>query len=262
MSTLGLIVFLLFLCFMGGSVLLYYADSRKVVLARLLVLGLYLIVTLELILAIFEWPAKVIDGILFICMGMETIANVMLIIVAAVLAFVLLMILPKIKWKKFLRTTPAKLIVCGTLVVLLLTYTELFNGIYSFERSDDFYDIKEAYSEYDAHFLPTKFIELEKDKNDQDEARRIAVYPFDATTADGKQPFAYKVKLYQGVNDAGEPTIFYYPFTYKTYVASLALDINVKSEMVDLMPEDNTSQSDISASDLSDSDVSGGDLAE
>ena len=64
MSTFGLLVVLLLLVSLGGSVLLYYADSRRVKLARFLIFVLYALVFAEVLLALFEFPAMLIDGII------------------------------------------------------------------------------------------------------------------------------------------------------------------------------------------------------
>lgn len=258
MSILGLITILLFLAFMGGSVLLYYTDSTHVNIARACMLGLYILIFIQFAVAIFEWPAKVIDGILYISMGMETIGNVLLIVFAVAIAFVFLVILPRIKWKKFLRTTPVAMVICGVLLIGLLGYNEMFGGIYSFESHDDFYAIREQYEEYDRRFFPTKYIEVPADEDDEESFKTVAVYPFDVTEAAGnpETTFAYKVRIYEQ-----DGALYYYPFTYKTYVRGTAIKFGT---IIEQEPEDDNlvSFSDLSGSDLSGSDLSAGDIAQ
>lgn len=250
MSTFGLIVILVSILCMGGSIMLYYADSHRVKLARLLIFGLYLSIFLELILALFEFPALIFDGIIFISMGMENIANIMIIIVLIAIAFALFMIIPKINWRRFLRTTPVKLGVCAALLIALLIYTEAYNGKYSFENGEDFYSVKQMYEKYDKGFWPVKLIET--DNAEADGTKHISVYPFDATTANGKQPLAYKVTIFRRFEN-GDYVLYYYPFTYKTYVDGTAYSMD------EIIVADNVSDSDISDTDISDSDVSDGD---
>lgn len=239
---------------MGGSIMLYYADSHRVKLARLLIFGLYLAVLLEFILAIFEFPAVIFDVIIFISMGMENIAKIMIIIVLVAIAFVLFLIIPKIKWRRFLRTTPLKLIICAILLVTLLIYTEAYNGRYSFENSEDYYSVKKMYEKYDEGFWPVKFIET--DDTEGDGTKRISVYPFDATTGNGKQDIVYKATIFRRFEN-GDYVLYYYPFTYKTYVDGIAYSMD---EYI-VFETDETSDSDLSGSDLSGSDISGSDLS-
>ncbi len=248
MSTFGLIATIVSLVCMGGSIMLYYADSHRVKLARFLMFWLYMVIFAEFILAIFEFPAVIFDGIIFISMGMENIANIMIIIVLVIFAFGLFFLIPKIKWKIFLRTTPIKLILCGVLILGLLIYTEAYNGKYSFENSEDYYSVKQMYEKYDEGFWPVKLIET--DEAEADGTKRISVYPFDATTANGKQPIAYKVTIFRRFEN-GDYVLYYYPFTYKTYVEGIAYSMDEYIE-----PEtDEVSDSDVSGSDLSGSDI-------
>ena len=249
MSTFGLIITLLSLVCMGGSIMLYYADSHRVKLARLLIFGLYLSIFLEFILAIFEFPALIFDGIIFISMGMENIANIMIIIVLIAIAFVFFLIIPKIKWRRFLRTTPVKLVICGILLIVLLIYTEAYNGRYSFENNDDFYSVKKMYEKYDEGFWPVKLIET--DDAEADGTKHISVYPFDATTANGKQDIAYKVTIFRRFEN-GDYVLYYYPFTYKTYVDGTAYSMD---EII-IVETPEVSGSDVSETDVSESDAS------
>lgn len=246
MSTFGLIVTIVSLICMGGSIMLYYADSHRVRLARFLMFWLYMAIFLELILAIFEFPAVIFDGIIYISMGMENIAKIMIIIVLAIFAFGLFFLIPKIKWKLFLRTTPIKLILCGALIIGLLIYTEAYNGKYSFENEEDYYSVKQMYEKYDEGFWPVKFIET--DETEGDGSKRISVYPFDATNANGKQPIVYKVTIFRRFEN-GDYVLYYYPFTYKTYVDGIAYSMDEYIAPADV------SDSDISGSDLSGSDI-------
>lgn len=254
MSTFGLIVTIVSLICMGGSIMLYYADSHRVKLARLLIFGLYLAIFLEFILAIFEFPAIIFDAIIFISMGMENIAKIMIIIVLIALLFVLFLLIPKIKWRRFLRTTPIKLIICGVLLIALLIYTEAYNGKYSFENQEDFYSVRQMYEKYDEGFWPVKLIET--DETEGDGTRRISVYPFDATTGSGKQDIAYKVTIFRRFEN-GDYVLYYYPFTYKTYVDGIAYSMD---EYI-VFEVDEPSGSDLSGSDLSGSDLSGSDIS-
>lgn len=249
MSTLGLLVILLFLISMGGSVLLYYSDSHRVKLARFLILVLYLLIVLEFVIALFEFPSYLIDGIIFVSMGMEQVAKIMLIILGVAVAFVIFILIPKINWRRFLRTTPVKLAVCAVLIIGGLIYTEMYNGIYSFENKDDFYAVRTMYEKYDNGFFPTKFIET--DEMEGENEHQISVYPFDVTTVNGKQPWAYKVTLFRRFLN-GDYALYYYPFTYKTYVSGASYSMD---EII--IPEEpkEESDSDISGSDVSETDT-------
>lgn len=246
MSTFGLIVTIVSLVCMGGSIMLYYVDSHRVKLARFLIFLLYMAIFLEFILAIFEFPALIFDGIIFISMGMENIANIMIIIVLVAFAFLLFFLIPKIRWKSFLRTTPVKLVICGVLLLCLLIYTEAYNGKYSFENGDDFYSVRQMYEEYDEGFWPVKLIET--DEAEPDGTKRISVYPFDATTGSGKQDIAYRVTVFRRFEN-GDYVLYYYPFTYKTYVDGVAYSMDEDLNILIV------SDSDMSGSDMSETDV-------
>ncbi len=259
MSTFGLLVTFFSLVFLGGSILLYYADSHRVKLARFCMFGLFLIIFLELILALFEFPAKIFDAIIFISMGMENIAKIMILIVLIAIIFVLFLIIPKINWRRALRTTPVKMIVCGVLLIGLLIYTEAYNGRYSFENKDDFYTVRQMYEKYDENFWPVKLIET--DNQESDGTKHVSVYPFDATTGSGKQPLAYKITVYRRFEN-GDYVLYYYPFTYKTYVDGVSYSMDA---FVDFTPEEedeNFSETDISYSDLSGTDLSETDISD
>ncbi len=255
MSTFGLIVTLFALIFMGGSILLYYADSHRVKLARLCMFGLFLLTFAELVLALFEFPAKLFDLIIFISMGMENIAKIMILIVLIAIAFVLFLLIPKINWRRALRTTPLKMVILGILLTGLLIYTEAYNGKYSFENGDDFYAVRQMYEKYDENFWPVKLIET--DDAEADGSKHISVYPFDATTGSGKQPLAYKVTVYRRFEN-GDYVLYYYPFTYKTYVEGVSYSMD---EYVDFAPEEE-SDSDLSGTDISETDISETDVSE
>ena len=256
MSTFGLLATLVALICMGGSIMLYYADSHRVKLARFLMFGLYLVIFLEIILAFFEFPAMIFDGIIFISMGMESIAKIMIIIVLVAIAFIIFLIIPKINWRRFLRTTPVKLVLCGLLITAGLIYTEAYNGRYSFENKEDFYSIRQMYEKYDEGFWPVKLIET--DTVEVDGEKRVSVYPFDATTGSGKQDIAYKVSIFRRFEN-GDYVLYYYPFTYKTYVDGIAYSMD---EYVEFNKPDDVSGSDLSGSDVSGSDASDSDVSE
>ncbi|MDR1002684.1 MAG: hypothetical protein LBL82_05390 [Oscillospiraceae bacterium] len=244
MSIFGLISIFVFLLSVGGAVILYYTDSERVGLSRFLMLILYLLLFSYIILSTMEYPLMIVDGILFVSMGMELMAKIMLGVAGMILFFFVLMILRKIKWKKFLRVTPVKLVVVGFLIITGMAYTELMNGMFSFEYKDDFYRIKEAYSQYDRHFFPTKYIE--NDADEEGEQKTVSVYPFDAETPSGKLPMAYKIKIFVAFDsDTGTNRVYHYPFTYKTYVKGTPIPI----DEANLIIVDPVSGSDLSGSD-------------
>lgn len=259
MSTFGLLVIIFSLVFMGGSILLYYADSHRVKLARFCMLGLYLLIFAEIILAFFEFPAMIFDGIIFISMGMENIANIMIIIVLVAIGFLFFMLIPKIKWRRFLRTTPVKLVICGVLLIAALVYTEAYNGRYSFENNEDFYSVRKMYEKYDNNFWPVKLIET--NDTEADGTKRVSVYPFDATTGSGKQKMAYKVTIFRRFEN-GDYVLYYYPFTYKTYVDGVAYSMDEYIDFSALEEDDDVSGTDMSETDVSGSDVSESDTEE
>lgn len=217
MSTFGLLAIILFMLLTGGAVLMYFNDNQDLLISKLLVLLLVLLVVAEGVLAIIEFPLYVIDGIIFISMGEEWLAHVMMIIFAIIIAFILFFIVPKINWSSLLTASPLKLVVIGAVLISLLAYTELFNGAYSFENMKEYNEMKSAYSQYDAHFFPTKIL-----KTSEEDDGHYSVYPFDATCASGKLDLVYRAEIavISTKNEEGnivETEMYFYPFTYKMY---------------------------------------------
>lgn len=253
MSVFGLLSMLFFLILTGGLVMLYFNHNEDIGMARVMMLMLYLLLTAEFFLAVAEFPLYVVDGIIFACMGVENLADVMLLLYAGIVAFILIMTLPRIKWKKFLTATPAKLIVTGVLIIGCLMYTELFNGKYSFDDPSEYSVVREMYSEYDNHFFPTKFIET---YDDETQERRISVYPFDAVSAAGQLDFIYRGEISFAVDESGATQIFFYPFTYKAYEGSDPVNFLDPTYIpASRIPEPVVSGADVSGADVSAADA-------
>ncbi len=251
MSTFGILSLFAFVIIVGGlaALMFYGADDQPI--AKIMLGALYCLIGAQLALVIIRYPCYVIDGIVFISMGYKMLANVMFVIFAVILLFLLGLFLAKLPWEKLLKVTTPKLIVCGVLLLCLFTYTELFNGMGSFDNYEEFRSVKASYGRYDVHFWPTKLIKYYSKRHEQD---CVAVYPFDVRTASGKQPFVYRVDIFftDGMNDEEyyeeyddgltvsmtdgdwvkpvEPVkpvktatynyICYYPFTWKSYEGS------------------------------------------
>jgi len=254
MSTFGLLVMLTFLLATGGLVALIYGGNTDLVLSKILVFVLQLLIAAEFVLALYEYPCYVVDGIIFICMGEPTLAWIMLGIMGAIILFVLAMILPRINWRKSLTVSPAKLIFCGLLLMTLMAYTELFNGVYSFESYEQFMEVRGRYEQYDNRFLPTKYIL----HGDEESGQEVALYPFDVTTADGEQPFIYKGETFLKEYEDGSTELFFYPFTYRLYEGAEPVSFEYVTPQP-VTPPAVVSGGDVSSGDLSGSDVSGGD---
>ncbi len=263
MSVFGLLVVLTFMLATGGLVALMYGGNTDLALSKILMFILQLLIGMEFILALYEYPCYVVDGIIFICMGEPKLAWIMLGIFGLIILFVLAMILPRINWRKSLTVSPAKLIFCGLLLVTLLAYTELLNGVYSFESYEQFTATRELYEEYDNRFLPTKYILHADDEHGYE----VALYPFDVTTAAGEQPLIYKGETFQKTYDDGTTELFFYPFTYRLYEGAepvsfeSPLHTSVPSVSASDAPGSDVSGSDVSGSDVSGSDVSGSDVS-
>lgn len=220
MSLIGILSFVLFCSVMGGLVALYYNDKEKIGAAGLLVALLYLLVFIQLVFALFEFPAVLIDSVVFISMGHQWLAQVIFALILLIITFVFGVPLSKVRlasWKKFFSAHPAKLIVLGVLFMSLLCYTELFNGFYSFESLEAFSNAKDRYEEYDSGIWPTKYI---YHYNEEEELEMIALYPFDVTTASGKQDFIYKGETFAAPDENGEEQLWFHPFTWKLYEGS------------------------------------------
>lgn len=212
MSTFSLLLMLLFLILFGIQFFMYFVNIEMPRFSGFLTLLLILMVIVEILLAVFEWPAALIDLIVLICMGNKTIALFCAIVIFTVVLFFLVVFLPKLKWQKILRFTPMKYVLLGFVVIALAIYTELFNGSYSFHDMNEYRTFKQSFAKYDRHFWPTKFI-----KKTEDNGRRIlttySVYPWDVEIDDGKQ-LAYKVITFYSTDD---DIFYYYPFTYDLY---------------------------------------------
>ena len=237
MSTFSLMLMLLFLIVFGIQFFMYFVDMEMPRFSKFLTLLLILMLTAEIILAVFEWPAALIDLIVLICMGNKTIAMCCAAVIFTVTLFILVKILPKIKWSKVLVFTPIKYVVLGTLVIPLLIYTELFNGSYSFDSMEEYNDFKQSFAQYDRHFWPTKFVKHTED-NGRDFIVTYSIYPWDVEIPDGKQ-FAYKVITFYST-DEDKQILNYYPFTYKLYAG------------VDSLPIEHAAASSVSSSDMND----------
>ena len=239
MSTFGILSLFAFVIIVGGlAALMYYgADSQPI--AKIMLGVLYTLIGAQFALLIIRYPCYVIDGIVFISMGYKLLANVMFVIFGVIILFLLGLLLAKLPWDKLLKVTAAKLIVCGVLLLCLFTYTELFNGMGSFDNYEEFRSVRTSYERYDNHFWPTKLVKHYSKKHERE---CIAVYPFDVNTASGKQPFVYRIDIFFTDNDTQTQTdegltvsgadgfwtapvqtyknISYYPFTWKSYEGS------------------------------------------
>ena len=217
MSIFGLLSLLLFLFFMGGMVVLDYGGNSDLAIAKIMLFLLRVLIFMQAVLAIYEFPCYVVDGIVFACMGKTFLAKIMFAIVGAILLFIAIVFLPKIKWGKHLTPTPARLVFLGVVFICLFAYTELYNGAYSFDSIAEFQKAKEEFEELDDHFWPTKYI---KHTNKLSEREQIAVYPLDFTFADGTDDFIYKGETYRVDYEDGTYSVYYFPFTWKLYEGS------------------------------------------
>jgi hypothetical protein len=231
MSTFSLLLLLLFLIIFGVQIFLYCVNLNKPKLSGFMTLLLILMLIAEIIIATFELPAKLIDGIVFISMGNKTIAIGCGIVIFTILAFIFIMIYPKIHWQRVMSANLIKYVVIGALIIILMAYTELFNGCYSFNSMKDYFDFKSDFSQYDNRFWPTKFIK-NTDNKGQDDIITYSVYPWDVEIPDGQQ-FAYKVITFYSVDNNGNNyKLYYYPFTYKLYAGVTALPIEHDTDTV------------------------------
>lgn len=221
MSTFGILALFAFVILAGGLAALMYYGADDLPVAKVMLCCLYVLIAAEFALAIIRFPCYVIDGIVFICMGYKVLADVMFVIFAAIILFFVIFFLAKIKWAKFLRVSAAKIIVCGVLLLSLFAYTELFNGMGSFENYEEFKAAKTAHEQYDVHFWPTKYIKHHSKFYDRE---CIAVYPFDARTASGRQPFVYRVETFKELDENGFVHYYFYPFTWKAYEGSVPVE--------------------------------------
>ena len=215
---------------MGGLVTLEYGGNSDLPLAKVLLALMRLLIAVEAVIALYEFPCYVADGIVFISMGKDFLAKIMFAIVGVIVLFILGVILPRIKWKKHLQPTQGRIIVLGVVVLCLFAYNELFNGAYSFDNLDEYNAAKEMYAEFDRHFWPTKYIKHHSRMDDED---RIGVYPFDMTLADGTEVKIYKGETFRVDNGDGTYELFYYPFTWKLYEGSDPVSITTFGEKVE-----------------------------
>ncbi|MBQ4312992.1 MAG: hypothetical protein IJC18_02165 [Clostridia bacterium] len=245
MSTFGVIAILVFLLLMGGLVALENGHNSDLPMAKIMMFLLRLLVVAEFILAIFEFPAYVADGIFFACMGVEWLAYVMFAICGGIVMFILILALARLNWDRHLTATPFKLIVLGIVMLALFTYTELFNGFYSFDNMKEFRDTKARYEEYDDNFFPTKYIYHYSKTENLD---MVALYPFDVTTSQGKLPMIYKGETYLHENPDGTTELYFFPFTYKLYEGSTPIPIRDAAYTVEVEQSSASATSDSSAS--------------
>ena len=216
MSTFNLLVILFLILLFGIRLFMYCVDIDLPKVSAIITLVLILMLVSEVILAVFEFPAMIIDGIILICMGNKVIAIGCGVVIAIVALFVFIILYPKIHWKKVLSFSPIKYAVLGFLIIGTMIYTELFNGSYSFRDMSEYNEFKREFSAYDNHFWPTKFIR-EIEDNGREILTKTYIYPWDVSLVGGKQ-FAYKVETYYDESDiSSEPKLYYYPFTYYTY---------------------------------------------
>lgn len=217
MSTFNLLIILLFIMLFGARLFMYCVNIEMPFISEMMTLAIMLMVAAELILAVFELPGAIIDGIIYICMGNKAIAIGCGIVIFIVAVFIFIIIYPKIKWHRLLSFSTMKYAIIGLLLIFSMIYTELFNGSYSFRNMDEYNEFKQEFSQYDNHFWPTKFIR-EVEDNGSEMLTKTSVYPWDVTISDGKQ-FAYKVLTYYDESElTRQPVLYYYPFTYNTYV--------------------------------------------
>ncbi len=246
MSTFGVLSILFFLVFMGGLVVFTYNGNDDLALSKVMLGGLYVIIAVEIGLTVCRFPCYLVDGIVFASMGYKWLAEIMFAIVGAILAFLLIFSMLKIKWKKLLNVSQTKLIVCGMLILSLFAYTELFNGAGTFDSYKEFKDTKTQYEKYDRHFWPTKYIKHYSALNEHD---CVSVYPFDVRTASGKQPFVYRVDVFFQEQEDGSVDFMYYPFTWKAYEGSRPVAFTDPGYKPEPTEEIRTSGSDASPSD-------------
>lgn len=220
MSTFSLSLMLLFLIVFGIQFFMYFVNIEMPRFSGFLTLVLLLMLTAEVMIAVFELPAKLIDIIIYVSMGNRMITLCFGVAVSMVLLFIIVKIFLKIHWKNVLTFTPLKYVVLGGLVIMLSIYTELFNGSYSFDSMKEYNAFKQNFAKYDEHFWPTKYI---KDTGQSSRRRQItySIYPWDVEITDGRQ-FVYKVVTFYATDDDEENNIksgdfCYYPFTYHLY---------------------------------------------
>lgn len=223
MSTFSLLLMLLFLIVFGIQFFMYFVNIDMPRFSGFLTLLLLLMVIMEIIIAAFELPAALIDGMVLICMGNRMIFVCCAAAVLLVLLFIAVKLLPKINWKKALTFTPIKYVVLGALVILLSIYTELFNGSYSFDSMEQYNAFKQEFAKYDRHFWPTKFI---RGSNGVEHTTVYSIYPWDVEITDGRQ-VAYKVVTFYADDDSEYEygTLCYYPFTYNLYAGASPMPV-------------------------------------
>lgn len=246
MSTFSLSLMVLFLIVFFLQFFMYFVNIEMPRFSGFLTVLLLLMLVLEVNIALFELPAKVMDGIVYISMGKRTIALCFGAVAFTVLLFIFVKLFPKIPWKSLLTFTPLKYVVLGGLVITLAIYTELFNGSYSFDSLKEYNTFKQNFAQYDRHFWPTKYIKT-VGKTNRSRQTTYSVYPWDVEITDGKQ-FVYKVVTFYATDDDEEHNIksgdfCYYPFTYNLYVGAVPSPVEYeKTEEPE--PEQTVSDSD------------------
>lgn len=243
MSTFGVLLMLLFIIIFGVQIFLYCVDIDMPRLSGCMTLALYLILIAELLMTIFELPATLIDGIVYISMGYKAIAVGCGIVIFCILTFVFVMLYPKINWQSVLASSPVKYVIMGAAIVLLMVYTEIFNGIYSFSSIDEYFTYKNEFSQYDNHFWPTKYIQGTQEYQG-DEITTYSVYPWDVDIPSGHQ-FVYKVTtFYQEDEESGKRRLFYFPFTYRLFAGTEPVAIDQQAGLAPLVSDSDVSDSD------------------
>ena len=117
MSTFNLLIILLFILLFGARLFMYCVNIEMPRISAIITLLIMLMLTAEIVLAVFEFPAVVIDGIVYICMGNKAIAIGCGIVILIVFVFIFIIIYPRIKWKKILSFSTIKYAIIGFLLI-------------------------------------------------------------------------------------------------------------------------------------------------
>lgn len=251
MSTFSLSLMLLFLIVFFIQFFIYFVNIEMPRFSGFLTLLLLLMLTAEIMIAVCELPAKLIDGVIYVSMGKKNIVMCFGAVAFTVLLFIFVKIFPKIPWKSLLTFTPLKYVVLGGVMIPLLIYTELFNGSYSFDSMKEYNTFKQNFAKYDQHFWPTKYIKTVGKRN-QSPQITYSVYPWDVEITDGRQ-FVYKVITFYATEDDEENNIksgdfCYYPFTYNLYAGASPSPVEYEkipeTETSDVVSESDTDKED------------------
>ena len=96
MSTFNLLIILLFILLFGARLFMYCVNIDMPLVSEIITLVMMLMLLSEFIIAVFEFPAVIIDGILYICMGNKAIAIGCGVVIFIVFVFIFIIIYPKI----------------------------------------------------------------------------------------------------------------------------------------------------------------------